>query len=93
MERDSVCCVGRISIHALRAEGDAGVSLFAVLHPISIHALRAEGDTLLVFAPLSWSAFLSTPSVRRATPSRCVALTGRFLISIHALRAEGDLNR
>ena len=56
-----------ISIHALRAEGDAGVSLFAVLHPISIHALRAEGDTLLVFAPLSWSAFLSTPSVRRAT--------------------------
>ena len=33
-----------ISIHALREEGDAGVSKQAVYKYISIHALREEGD-------------------------------------------------
>ena len=36
--------------------------------------------------------FLSTPSARRATASRCSHLPGE-LISIHALREEGDAGR
>ena len=37
-----------ISIHALRAEGDAGPARgFARWHKISIHALRAEGDNIV----------------------------------------------
>ncbi len=36
---------GKISIHALREEGDAaGIQFFAVSDTISIHALREEGD-------------------------------------------------
>ena len=35
--------------------------------PISIHALREEGDLLIMSMPIAMSAFLSTPSARRAT--------------------------
>ena len=35
--------------------------------PISIHALREEGDFLIMSMPIAMSAFLSTPSARRAT--------------------------
>ena len=34
----------KISIHALREEGDVGMSLPVRHRPISIHALREEGD-------------------------------------------------
>ena len=34
----------RISIHALREEGDANLGEQAILKKISIHALREEGD-------------------------------------------------
>ena len=34
----------KISIHALRVEGDFVVKQFAVSFKISIHALRVEGD-------------------------------------------------
>ena len=34
----------RISIHALRVEGDAKNGALFYLHSISIHALRVEGD-------------------------------------------------
>ena len=34
----------RISIHALRVEGDIGVSFKFINGGISIHALRVEGD-------------------------------------------------
>ena len=34
----------RISIHALREEGDANIGEQAILNKISIHALREEGD-------------------------------------------------
>ena len=37
--------MGRISIHALREEGDIGVVLEAADLEISIHALREEGDS------------------------------------------------
>ena len=57
----------RISIHALREEGDGFYCTAVVLYAISIHALREEGDlstSLLALWPL---LFLSTPSARRAT--------------------------
>ena len=79
-----------ISIHALREEGDAAVDGDRPRDvSISIHALREEGDEA---RPARWtptSAFLSTPSARRATRGQG---TARLLrpISIHALREEGD---
>ena len=60
----------RISIHALREEGDP---VSQVLEPaggqISIHALREEGDSQVtaVARLIFGSEFLSTPSARRAT--------------------------
>ena len=57
----------KISIHALREEGD-DLLLFRLLVPIiSIHALREEGDPHLGFRPVLEILFLSTPSARRAT--------------------------
>ena len=58
----------RISIHALREEGDLGLGL--CLNPgikISIHALREEGDRLPACARKLPAIFQSTPSARRAT--------------------------
>ena len=78
-----------ISTHALREEGDA----FAADHDphtaISTHALREEGDSCRSISARRSSAFLPTPSARRATilplmPHFCVT------ISTHALREEGD---
>ena len=56
---------------------------------ISIHALREEGDLSAANTPAATSAFLSTPSARRATCERHQSPADRF-ISIHALREEGD---
>ena len=56
---------------------------------ISIHALREEGDARTRHRRALRSAFLSTPSARRATsckPQR----NHHAPISIHALREEGD---
>ena len=56
---------------------------------ISIHALREEGDMAADIRVDGMSAFLSTPSARRATLwSRAFSITPA--ISIHALREEGD---
>ena len=60
--------IQRISIHALREEGDAASS--EKERPnffISIHALREEGDAGVNRIFLDIAQFLSTPSVRRAT--------------------------
>ena len=80
----------KISIHALREEGDDKTSLFERFQIISIHALREEGDDWGANGkPRPWK-FLSTPSARRATS--CIGLVvWSSLISIHALREEGDL--
>ena len=80
----------RISIHALREEGDMGPSAHRPKQPvISIHALREEGDDgAKLYPQLAWG-FLSTPSARRATP-RVSPRCRRRPISIHALREEGD---
>ena len=56
---------------------------------ISIHALREESDGSAARLSISAAGFLSTLSVRRATPRRG-ATACRLLISIHALREESD---
>ena len=79
----------KISIHALREEGDIFGPGDKQDTGISIHALREEGDTDLTAYALHEVEFLSTPSARRAT--RCRSQRGRAGgISIHALREEGD---
>ena len=61
----------RISIHALREEGDAAVQAKnSGTYTISIHALREEGDLNAIFTRLATNTFLSTPSARRATSAR-----------------------
>ena len=60
----------QISIHALREEGDLYADAARILQQaISIHALREEGDLFLRAVGPDEIIFLSTPSVRRATPS------------------------
>ena len=79
----------RISIHALREEGDPKFK-----YPkqpdleISIHALREEGDTQAIVAARKIERFLSTPSARRATiwPIMLVAVAS-FLSTPSARRA------
>ena len=57
-----------ISIHALREEGDHRYGRpESGIRRISIHALREEGDIGAHFTATSATAFLSTPSARRAT--------------------------
>ena len=58
----------RISIHALREEGDprrCRSGSYGI--PISIHALREEGDNFRQQPQKGRREFLSTPSARRAT--------------------------
>ena len=79
----------RISIHALREEGDSqvchfGSTIFPFLSTPS--ARRATG--VAGNAASAW-IFLSTPSARRAT-SRATEPGYHGSISIHALREEGD---
>ena len=91
MEPGGSTAKDRISIHALREEGDSEGVADNPYTTISIHALREEGDrassTTLTISP----RFLSTPSARRATRDVPLFLR-REIISIHALREEGDLH-
>ena len=57
----------KISIHALRVEGDRGVRDKRDSVCISIHALRVEGDCLKQKFNTLQTKFLSTPSGWRAT--------------------------
>ena len=58
----------RISIHALREEGDFGLIFNdPIAAIISIHALREEGDQCGKPFSRFCKPFLSTPSARRAT--------------------------
>ena len=66
--RGSPGATGRkISIHALREEGDLHQEQDHVRAAISIHALREEGDPPARTANITVKQFLSTPSARRAT--------------------------
>ena len=62
---------------------------FLFYFSISIHALREEGDARKSWQNGLGSAFLSTPSARRATQHRA-GMAIHLQISIHALREEGD---
>ena len=87
------CEACKISIHALREEGDLyKCRLRHVLVSISIHALREEGDQGNTAALSVTTIFLSTPSARRATADAPLPDGGQD-ISIHALREEGDGRR
>ena len=81
----------KISIHALREEGDVLPDGSYGLYPISIHALREEGDGRHTPTGKGFLGFLSTPSARRATQRPQRPHQGGA-ISIHALREEGDPN-
>ena len=83
---------GRISIHALREEGDR-----ARLHPLQdgqdFYPRPPRGGRLRSFRSLRLlGPFLSTPSARRATCG-CLCQGSVRLISIHALREEGDTSK
>ena len=79
----------RISIHALREEGDCSVQhelhLLAYFYPRPPRGGRREPESRFCCC----RKFLSTPSARRAT-GRDALVALCFEISIHALREEGD---
>ena len=78
----------RISIHALREEGDQREVCEELGLSISIHALREEGDAALNgdhAAPL-----ISIHALREEGDSSISFSKRRARISIHALREEGD---
>ena len=69
----------RISIHALREEGDKRAPVIVhVCNSISIHALREEGDDISRSDARKIIQFQSTPSARRATsPDPCRSVPGQ----------------
>ena len=80
---------GRISIHALREEGDGVDVPLQELRPISIHALREEGDkTTLPYDTIQMDFNPRPP--RGGRRGLLPASTMQGQISIHALREEGD---
>ena len=80
----------KISIHALREEGDYRHHGRRSSGAISIHALREEGDLPVKPKRRGDVKFLSTPSARRAT-KLIPTYSPDIAISIHALREEGDV--
>ena len=58
----------RISIHALLAESDQTTTNTSTTEAISIHALLAESDLIFAARQAAIGVFLSTLSLRRATP-------------------------
>ena len=81
----------KISIHALREEGDDKTSLFERFQIISIHALREEGDLRIFMLPPLILYFYPRPP-RGGRPPSILTWFGPPSISIHALREEGDAN-
>ena len=89
MLRDSCLQSVRISIHALREEGDPRERLQPSTPTTFLSTPSARRATDIIQDYVLEGKFLSTPSARRATagipPSMRVSE-----ISIHALREEGD---
>ena len=79
----------KISIHALREEGDVGIHGVSSTSPIFLSTPSARRATVMRMIADVSTLFLSTPSSRRATPERTARETEQT-ISIHALLAEGD---
>ena len=66
-----------ISIHALLAESD-GLDYDPIVHiEISIHALLAESDSASLWLDWLFPEFLSTLSLRRATPPSAMSSSGK----------------
>ena len=87
--RKSCCRLSRISIHALREEGDLVIQPFGqMLEDFYPRPPRGGRRSLMVTMPFLMR-FLSTPSARRATVL-CSTSCIFSRISIHALREEGD---
>ena len=79
---------GRISIHALLAESDSDPVTDKAWALISIHALLAESDMIAWSPDRQARAFLSTLSLRRATPDVSIFnLGGQFLSTLSLRRA------
>ena len=78
----------RVSIHALRTEGDRTWGKIRGASAVSIHALRTEGDfhksENIIVIPVSIHA------LRTEGDLAAVALLRPDPVSIHALRTEGD---
>ena len=81
---------GKISIHALREEGDVRRAEIFRDIVISIHALREEGDCFAVVAFAVLVHFYPRPPRGGRQPEFRIMSKG-IGISIHALREEGDL--
>ena len=83
---------GKISIHALREEGDAAAQAEQdkLKAEISIHALREEGDAMRCPPMYSGIYFYPRPP-RGGRPSYRGMIEHCPNISIHALREEGDI--
>ena len=83
-----VCCI-IISIHALLAESDTQFLRLHPKYPISIHALLAESDGLKAIISSITQIFLSTLSLRRATPLSRLNLqrSSTFLSTLSLRRA------
>ena len=81
---------GRISIHALREEGDGRKHKALVVVLISIHALREEGDKSRSSSRYNGTA-ISIHALREEGDRQGSRTIGKVQsISIHALREEGD---
>ena len=79
-----------ISIHALLAESDYDTPSISMPKP-DFYPRSPCGERRQQRSHQAWSGsqFLSTLSLRRATPAKSESLT-TYLISIHALLAESD---
>ena len=82
-------CPYRISIHALREEGDPALLLVSSLMIYFYPRPPRGGRRFASFGGNLVDQFLSTPSARRATVMYSNPSEGHT-ISIHALREEGD---
>ena len=84
----------KISIHALREEGDHFLPVCLRRRLISIHALREEGDSGPRCGYGRQLVFLSTPSARRATAEgEITADDYKFLSTPSARRATKSVSR
>ena len=83
-------CIIKISIHALREEGDNSLYRRHSERLIFLSTPSARRATWSFFFMVSSLQFLSTPSARRATTFAAQTLQLNN-ISIHALREEGDV--
>ena len=84
------CSYYRISIHALRGEGDAHRGFKSDANAISIHALRGEGDCAMCVSS-NKSDSISIHALRGEGDVHAWKLGDGKQISIHALRGEGDV--